>query len=91
MTTVCGSLVRTFLPLMRSSAGSAIGSVPADSVAVVNTVLWLPEDLNVMGASIIEKEEDRTHAIERNSITSKFAVEICVLATRTGSTFFEKS
>ena len=40
-------------------ADSAKCSVLAASVEVVTAVLWLPDDLNAMGASIIEKEEDR--------------------------------
>ena len=60
MTTTCGSVVRK---LLRSSASASVrGSVPTEAVPVVNAVLWLPDDLNAMGASIIEKEEDRTHA-----------------------------
>ena len=47
---------------MLSASGSAKCSLPAESVAVVNAVLWLPDDLNEMVASIIEKEEDLAHA-----------------------------
>ena len=47
---------------MLSASGSARCSLPAESVAVVNAVLWLPGDLNEMVASIIEKEEDLAHA-----------------------------
>ena len=77
MTTGCGSVVRKFLPPKRTASGSArgsvpeesvtasgaaSGSVPAESMAIVRAVLWLPDDLNIMGASIIENEEDQTHA-----------------------------
>ena len=47
---------------MCTAPGSAKGSVPAGSVGVLSAVLWLPDALNVMGASIIEKEEDSIHA-----------------------------
>ena len=47
---------------MLGASGSAKCSLPAESVAVVNAVLWLPDDLNEMVASIIEKEEDLAHA-----------------------------
>ena len=47
---------------MCTAPGSAKGSVPAGSVGVLSAVLWLPDALNVMGSSIIEKEEDSIHA-----------------------------
>ena len=46
---------------MCTAPGSAKGSVPAGSVEVLSAVLRLPDALNVMGASIIGKEEDSIH------------------------------
>ena len=46
---------------MLGASGSAQCSLPADSPAVVNATLWLPDDLNAMAALIIEREEDQAH------------------------------
>ena len=48
--------------MMCTASGSAKGSVQADCLSVVNALLWLPDALNALGASIIEKEEERVHA-----------------------------
>ena len=47
---------------MCTAPGSAKGSAPAGSVGVLSAVLWLPDAFNVMGVSIIEKEEDCIHS-----------------------------
>ena len=62
MTTVCGSVCGKCESLPRSASSSAKGSVPARLEAPVRVKLWLPDDLQRMGASLIEKEEDQIHA-----------------------------
>ena len=47
---------------MLGAPGSANCSLPANSVVVANAMLWLPDDLNVRRASIVEKEEDPAQA-----------------------------
>ena len=47
---------------MPGASGSAKCSPPANAVAVVSAVLWLPDDLNVRAAASVEKEEDPAQA-----------------------------
>ena len=76
---------------MLSASGSAKCSLPAESVAVVNAVLWLPDDLNEMVASIIEKEEDLAHAsgLQRCLQSSFLSLELCFLLRR--GAYFQKN